>query len=170
MDTILHEIAHALVGARHGHDRVWRATALRIGCSGTRCVPEEAPRVEGAWIGVCPAGHRSTLHRRPMRVKSCRQCTDTFDVSALLEWTYRGQRAPMHPQYVAELARIQGRAMEPAPLLSLRIGDRVQFTGGGKYGGLVGTITKRGRTRYQVQTPVGVLNAPFGIVAPFEAR
>jgi predicted SprT family Zn-dependent metalloprotease len=170
-DTVLHEIAHALVGARHGHDRVWRATALRIGCSGTRCVPEEAPRVEGAWVGVCPAGHRSTLHRRPMRVKSCRRCFSSFDVSALLEWTYRGQPAPMHPSYVAELARIQGRwASPPAPAVSLRIGDRVQLTGGGKYGGLVGTIAKRGRTRYQVQTRVGVLNAPFGMVQPVSPR
>ena len=25
-DTVLHEIAHALVGARHGHDATWRAT------------------------------------------------------------------------------------------------------------------------------------------------
>lgn len=30
-DTILHEIAHALVGAEHGHDEVWQAMALKIG-------------------------------------------------------------------------------------------------------------------------------------------
>ncbi|HEX6056605.1 MAG TPA: SprT-like domain-containing protein, partial [Intrasporangium sp.] len=36
-DTILHEIAHALVGPGHGHDAVWRAKALAIGCSGQRC-------------------------------------------------------------------------------------------------------------------------------------
>src|SRR4051794_36578616 len=41
-DTVLHEVAHALVGARHGHDSVWRHTARRIGCSGLRCVPAEA--------------------------------------------------------------------------------------------------------------------------------
>jgi predicted SprT family Zn-dependent metalloprotease len=174
-DTVLHEIAHALVGVRHGHDKVWRATAVRIGCSGKRCVPEEAPKVEGAWVGVCPAGHRSTLHRRPMRVKSCHRCSKVFDASALFEWTYRGRSAPMHPKYVAELARIQGRPVVPASAGSpesagsaavLRVGDRVRLTGGGKYGGLVGTIEKRGRSRYQVQTRVGVLSAPFGIVEP----
>lgn len=163
-DTVLHEIAHALVGTRHGHDRVWRAAALRIGCSGTRCVSEDAPRLDGAWVGVCPAGHRSTAHRRPVRVKSCRQCSAVFDTSALLEWTYRGRPAPMHPGYVAELARLQGRAAAPAT--PLRIGDRVRLTGGGKYGGVVGTIAKRGRTRYQVQTPLGVLSAPFTMVEP----
>jgi predicted SprT family Zn-dependent metalloprotease len=36
-DTILHEIAHALVGRAHHHDTVWRAKALEIGCSGRRC-------------------------------------------------------------------------------------------------------------------------------------
>jgi predicted SprT family Zn-dependent metalloprotease len=169
-DTVLHEIAHALVGVRHGHDKVWRATAVRIGCSGTRCVPEEAPKIEGAWVGVCPAGHRSTLHRRPMRVKSCHRCSKVFDASALFEWTYRGRSAPMHPQYVAELARIQGRPASPVPVTALRVGDRVRLTGGGKYGGLVGTIEKRGRSRYQVQTPVGVLSAPFGIVEPISTR
>ena len=56
-DTILHEVAHALVGPSHGHDDVWRATALRIGCSGQRCVPADAPRVEGPWRGTCPRGH-----------------------------------------------------------------------------------------------------------------
>lgn len=30
-DTILHEIAHVLVGLEHGHDRVWEAKALSIG-------------------------------------------------------------------------------------------------------------------------------------------
>jgi predicted SprT family Zn-dependent metalloprotease len=171
-DTVLHEIAHALVGAKHGHDKVWRATAVRIGCTGTRCVPEEAPKVEGAWVGLCPAGHRSTLHRRPMRVKSCHRCSKAFDVSALFEWTYRGRPAPMHPKYVAELARIQGPTALPVSAgaagsaAALRVGDRVRLTGGGKYGGLVGTIEKRGRSRYQVQTRVGVLSAPFAIVEP----
>lgn len=40
MDTILHEIAHALVGNSHGHDRVWRAKAIEIGCNGVRTFRE----------------------------------------------------------------------------------------------------------------------------------
>jgi predicted SprT family Zn-dependent metalloprotease len=35
-DTILHEIAHALVGRKHNHDEVWQAKAKAIGCSGER--------------------------------------------------------------------------------------------------------------------------------------
>ncbi len=36
-NTILHEIAHALVGSKHNHDAVWKAKAIEIGCSGERC-------------------------------------------------------------------------------------------------------------------------------------
>lgn len=35
-DTLLHEIAHALVGSKHNHDAVWKAKAKEIGCSGER--------------------------------------------------------------------------------------------------------------------------------------
>ena len=33
-NTILHEIAHALVGKKHQHDEKWKATALSLGCNG----------------------------------------------------------------------------------------------------------------------------------------
>ena len=32
-DTLLHEIAHAIVGPGHGHDTVWQTAARRIGCT-----------------------------------------------------------------------------------------------------------------------------------------
>lgn len=35
-DTLLHEIAHAIVGPYHHHNRTWQRTAISIGCSGTR--------------------------------------------------------------------------------------------------------------------------------------
>ena len=173
-ETVLHEIAHALAGPGHGHDRVWRATALRIGSSGTRCVADDAPRIEGAWVGRCPAGHRTTAHRRPIRVRSCQDCSPVFDDSALFEWTHHGRPAPMHPRYVAELARIRGRrdhpaVRQPGPAtmpVPLRVGDQVRVRGGGRYGGLVGTIVKRGRSRYHVQTPAGLLGVSFTMVEP----
>ena len=36
-DTILHEIAHAIVGPGHGHDAVWQTAERRIGCTPKRC-------------------------------------------------------------------------------------------------------------------------------------
>ena len=161
-DTVLHEIAHALAGPRHGHDRVWRATARRIGCSGDRCLPADAPRVDGAWAGVCPAGHRTTAHRRPVRVRSCRACSPTFDVSAIYTWSRHGRPAPMDPRYAAELARIHADRAAPRPApVPVQIGERVRLTGTGRYAGLTGTVVKRGRTRYQVRTGAGLLSVAF---------
>jgi predicted SprT family Zn-dependent metalloprotease len=168
-DTVLHEIAHALAGPGHGHDRTWRAIAVRIGCSGTRCVPSDVPRVEGAWEGICPAGHRTTVHRQPVRVRSCTRCSPRFDRSALFAWTHHGVPAPMHPRYQAELARIDSGQVVAEKPVPLAIGERIRLRGVGKYSGLVGTIVKRGRTRYQVQTPAGLLNVPFLMAEPAEA-
>ena len=37
-DTILHEIAHALVGHKvQAHGKIWKSKAIEIGCSGNRC-------------------------------------------------------------------------------------------------------------------------------------
>jgi predicted SprT family Zn-dependent metalloprotease len=115
-DTILHEIAHALVGVAHGHDARWRATAVSIGCSGMRCVAEESARPPAPWVGRCPSGHEVLRHRRPSRVQSCARCSRSFDPSSLIEWRYRGRRVPMHPQYVEEL-----RSLVAAPWVRLRL-------------------------------------------------
>jgi len=36
-DTILHEIAHALAGPGHGHDKYWMEVCVRIGARPVRC-------------------------------------------------------------------------------------------------------------------------------------
>jgi len=161
-ETVLHEIAHALVGPRHAHDAVWRRTALAIGSTGERCLAEEAPRVVGAWLGVCPAGHTMERHRRPERVAVCGLCTSSFDLAHVFEWTHRGRPAPMHPNYVAELAAIQ--AGDRALLLP--VGARVRVTAPGDFSGRVGTIIKRGRTRYHVRLSEGVLGVVMAGVEP----
>lgn len=163
-DSILHEIAHALVGPRHGHDDVWRATALAIGSSGTRCV-EGGPSVTGNWWGTCSAGHQTTRHRRPERVMTCARCSPKFDVQHLLTWTFRGQDVPMHPNYVAELRSVLG-GREASVSRRLRVGQRVRVTAPGDFEGSVGTIVKRGRTRFHVRSAGGVLTVPFALVEP----
>jgi len=37
VDTILHEVAHALVGPNHGHDQIWKSMCLKIGAKPKRC-------------------------------------------------------------------------------------------------------------------------------------
>lgn len=105
-ETVLHEIAHALVGTHHGHDAVWRARARAIGASGARCVAPDAARAPAPWVGACPAGHEVQRHRAPQRVSSCARCSRRFDPSALLTWRRHGQVVPMGPRYTADLARL----------------------------------------------------------------
>ena len=161
-DTILHEIAHALAGPRHGHDAVWRRTAVAIGCSGERCVRADAPRVEPAWLGVCPAGHTTGRHPRPERVMSCSRCSSRFDLAHVLSWTHHGRPAGMHPNYEAELARI--RAGESPTWI--RVGGRARITASGEHHGRVGRVVKRGRTSYHLRVGSTVFRVPFAWVEP----
>jgi predicted SprT family Zn-dependent metalloprotease len=88
-NTILHEIAHALVGRKHGHDAVWRAKAIEIGCDGNRCYSSEVTKPEARYIGVCPNGHTSRRHKKPnpKRLISCGKCCSTFNSDYLIKWS-----------------------------------------------------------------------------------
>lgn len=88
-DTILHEIAHALVGVKHGHNRVWVAKAKQIGCNGKRCYNPAAALKEGAkeliiaqskYTFTCPkCGNQSAAHRKPKRSKACGHCCRKYN-------------------------------------------------------------------------------------------
>ena len=71
-DTILHEIAHALVGPHHGHDAVWRQKAREIGCTATRCHTLEFSAAR--WLMSCPNGcFQVERHRRKANMV-CMSC------------------------------------------------------------------------------------------------
>ncbi|MFM6848515.1 MAG: SprT family zinc-dependent metalloprotease [Terrabacter sp.] len=161
-DTLLHEIAHALVGARHGHDPVWQAKALEIGCSGQRCSSAEAPTLEGVWRATCPAGHTLSRHRRPTRVGLCGRCSGP-PRDRVFGWTLQGRSVDMHPNYVAELAALLADAPQQMPG-TLGPGQVVRVTAPGQYDGRVGPILRRGRSNYKVRLQEGVLSVPFAWV------
>lgn len=71
-DTLLHEIAHALVGPGHGHDRVWRECARRIGCTARRCHSFSFTRAK--WIARCPRGCFEAERHRRVRGGVCAKC------------------------------------------------------------------------------------------------
>jgi predicted SprT family Zn-dependent metalloprotease len=78
-ETILHEIAHALVGPGHGHDRVWKQKAIEIGAKPERCGEADMP--PGRWRAKC-SGCSSDFSRcrRPQRLRgwSCLRCGPTI--------------------------------------------------------------------------------------------
>lgn len=74
-ETMLHEVAHALVGGGHGHGPVWKAMARRLGCRATRCGRADMPA--GRWRAACPGCSRMYhRHRRPKQSTGwhCRAC------------------------------------------------------------------------------------------------
>lgn len=67
-DTILHEMAHALVGPKHHHDNVWKAKAIEIGCTGERChdIQFTPPRyivkcINGCWFSTAERRKRNVI-------------------------------------------------------------------------------------------------------------
>ncbi len=67
LDTLRHEIAHALAGASARHGPKWKAVAVRLGATPRAC--ESSPEVAlqpGDWQATCPAcGKTYHRYRRP---------------------------------------------------------------------------------------------------------
>lgn len=79
-NTLLHEIAHALVGTSNGHNHVWRYKALSIGCNAKRCssLDSSAPPRYVATCKHCGKVHK--WFRKPKAKKhGCGICSRTYN-------------------------------------------------------------------------------------------
>jgi predicted SprT family Zn-dependent metalloprotease len=82
INTILHEIAHALVGCNHQHDAIWHKKATEIGCDGNRCYSNKISKklkenTPIPWKLCCPCGAVSVNRYRrvaKMTNRCCRKC------------------------------------------------------------------------------------------------
>ena len=81
LDTILHEIAHALVGVEHGHDAIWRAKARQIGATPLAKCSAEGIDIPGLYEAECRCGQKHRLYRKP---KAC--CTYICRCGEPFEW------------------------------------------------------------------------------------
>jgi len=86
--TLIHEVAHAIVGPGHGHGAVWKRQARAMGHTGSRTSRREQ-EVPTPLIGVCPNGHESGRHRKPKAPTSCGRCSPRFDARYLITWSRR---------------------------------------------------------------------------------
>lgn len=68
IDTLKHEVAHAIVGPEHGHSEAWKAKCRELGCRPVACYGGDVVMPKGPYRAVCPnckeGFHR---HRRPTR-------------------------------------------------------------------------------------------------------
>jgi predicted SprT family Zn-dependent metalloprotease len=63
LDTLLHEIAHAIAGPSAGHGPAWKAVAIRLGATPRACDNSHKTVVEpGDWQATCTAC-KKTFHR-----------------------------------------------------------------------------------------------------------
>jgi predicted SprT family Zn-dependent metalloprotease len=72
--TVLHEIAHALVGPGNGHGPVWQAKIRSLGGSDARCCESFS---EAPYLLRCPCGHCSVPRHRQVKTmltKTCLKC------------------------------------------------------------------------------------------------
>ena len=92
-DTILHEIAHALVGMGHGHGIVWRRMAEKIGAKPNRCayvrgLDEDTAKYKATCPNCGAVHHRYKMSRKLMTTRiSCGICyPGHFNQNAVLTY------------------------------------------------------------------------------------
>lgn len=87
--VMFHEIAHALAGVKHGHDKQWLRIAQDLGYRNEKISAREVDEVHAKWHGECPNGHEYFRYKKPTRVSSCSKCSRSFDAKFLIRWSER---------------------------------------------------------------------------------
>lgn len=91
IDTVLHEIAHAIAFEKHnegGHGRVWKTVCLEIGASPSRCYDAEVvERPRKRFKGVCPTCRREIFRHRRRNLACGKCCNGIFNSQHKFVWT-----------------------------------------------------------------------------------
>jgi len=110
LDTLLHEIAHAIAGPKAGHGPAWKAVALRIGATPRACDnSEEAVVQSGDWQATC-AACKKVFHRykqpRSLNGYRCR-----CEARSPLVFEFMGDPAlkPVVPMTIRESAKWEAK-------------------------------------------------------------
>lgn len=82
-NTVLHEIAHALVGSTAGHGKVWKDMAIRIGCDGEIYQKMDVPPAN--FLMYCSNKcFKKDYYRKPKNEgKICGKCKTSLKVKKL---------------------------------------------------------------------------------------
>ena len=110
LDTLMHEIAHALAGAAARHGPAWKVVAIRLGATPRSCATsEELVVTPGDWQATCPVCHK-TYHRykRPQTLSGY---TCKCPAHSPLTFDFMGDPAfkPAVPLTVLEAARWEAK-------------------------------------------------------------
>lgn len=110
LDTLLHEIAHAIAGPAARHGPAWKAVAVRLGATPRAC--ESAANVAmqpGDWRATCPSCQK-TIHRyqRPLSLTGY-HCRCPARSPLIFEFHGDPRRQPSVPQTLQESANWEAR-------------------------------------------------------------
>ena len=92
---VIHEIAHAIVGAKHGHDEIWRQKDIELGGNGKRMGDDNyfedasysiIQQKHYKYKAVCANGHTHYRNRKPALVVSCKECSPVFNRKFILSY------------------------------------------------------------------------------------
>lgn len=77
LDTVRHEVAHAIVGLGAGHGPVWKKKCVELGGKPNRCLDVsqlDRTKVGYRYEGACPANHKYYAARMPQGLHTCPKC------------------------------------------------------------------------------------------------
>lgn len=92
LDTLLHEVAHAIAGAEARHGEQWKQTARSLGCAAKALYDSKVVvAVPRPFIGVCPGCQKQVTRYRRKRI-SCSKCGEgKFNPAYLFVWSKQGE-------------------------------------------------------------------------------
>jgi predicted SprT family Zn-dependent metalloprotease len=82
LNTVLHEIAHALVGSKNGHNIIWQMKAKAIGCNGQRAYrnDDETKTPAGKYRATCPnCGNTVIYYKKTKKRRACGFCCAKYN-------------------------------------------------------------------------------------------
>jgi len=80
LDTLLHEIAHALT-PNQNHNKIWKRKAIEIGASGQRCYEASTiTKAPGKYVYICKTCNKEFIRYRRKRTRSaCTACCKKYN-------------------------------------------------------------------------------------------
>lgn len=81
IDTVLHEVAHAIAGQAAGHGPRWKAACKRVGAQPERCyAADEVVQPPSKYVRYCPnCGHATPIYRRTRKLYACGKCCKKYN-------------------------------------------------------------------------------------------